>query len=478
MKDDQKVSISVVVPVYNVESYLGECLNSLAAQTIGFFEIILVNDGSTDQSGRICEEYCSQFSNMMLINQNNQGLSSARNSGLRYANGDYIIFVDSDDYVTNNMNESIQEILLKEKVDILYYNADVVDELHGEYTECLIRSEYLNGYVMSGIQYLEKCFPNDYRCSACLAAYKKAFLDKNGILFPSGLYYEDNIFFIKTVLRAKSIFCVPDCFYIRRLRNDSIMTGKLNIKKCFDHIAINVLIWRELMGYPYKDEHLQFYRKYISTRMMSTFHFLDEFTQNTEVNQKMHGMMETFVSMWMPLYGEGLVNWNDACALQLVYNFLYDSIRDNDKDDQTQCVQLRNVINRVLEQNLCILPLKNMRKQVGIYGIGKHTKVLLELYQRYIGEINCELFFIVSERKQAFFEGRTVITYNEVPLDTDIIISSRIYQNEMMETLLENGIKKERIVTLYELPLNRTCDVITFAEIEEQIQVKEKYKGL
>lgn len=468
MKSSHKVFISVIVPVYNVELYLRDCLNSLVSQTTPFFEIILVNDGSTDDSRNICEEYCSQNDNIVLIDQDNQGLSSARNTGLKYTNGDYIVFVDSDDYVTNDMNESVQKFLMNTKVDILYYNADIVDELHGEYTECLIRSDFLNGHVMKGIKYLEECFPDDYRCSACLAAYKKDFLDKNNIFFPVGLYYEDNIFFMKTVLRAESVLCVPDRFYIRRLRNDSIMTGKVTQKKCLDHIAINMLIWRELIDYPNKDEHLQFYRKYITTRMMTSFHFLDEYSQNKEVYQEMRRMMRTFVSMWAQLYEEGLLNWNDACALQLVYNFLCDSTQDNDKDNPRECTQLRNIINKILKQNLSILPLKNMCKRVGIYGIGKHTKVLLELYRRYIGEINCELFFIVSEKNKDYFMGRKVVTCNEIPIDTDIVISSRIYQNEMLRTLLDSGIEEERIITLYNLPLNRTCDMITFADVENK----------
>ncbi len=473
MKSCQKVSVSVVVPVYNVEAYLRDCLNSLLSQTTPFFQIILVNDGSTDHSREVCEEYCKKNYNMVLVNQDNQGLSSARNSGLRYVKGDYVVFVDSDDYITEDMNESIQEFLMKTKVDVLYYNADVVDELHGKYTEQLIRSEFLNGYIMQGIEYFEKCFPDDYRCSACLAAYKKDFLDKNNILFPDGLYYEDNIFFVKTVLNAGSVLCVPNCFYIRRLRNDSIMTGKVTGKKCLDHIAINILIWRELIDYPNKDLYLQFYKKYISTRIMSTFSFLDGFSRNKEINKEMYRMMKIFVSMWMPLYDEGSVNWNDACALQLVYNFLSDAALDSTEDSQMECTHLGNVIHRILVQNLSILPLKNRNKRVGIYGIGKHTKVLLELYQRYIGEINCELFFIVSEKKQDTFMGREVVTCNEIPIGSDLVISSRIYQNEMFNTLLESGIEKEKIITLYVPPLDCTCDVITFAEVEEKGHMRE-----
>ena len=93
--------LSVIVPVYNVKKYLIECLNSILSQTFTDFELILVNDGSTDNCGEICDKYASQDSRVVVIHKENGGLSSARNSGLEYASGKYITFIDSDDYYTN-----------------------------------------------------------------------------------------------------------------------------------------------------------------------------------------------------------------------------------------------------------------------------------------------------------------------------------------------------------------------------------------
>ncbi len=467
MKYIQKISVSVIVPVYNVEKYLRDCLESLLYQTESFDEIVLVNDGSTDDSRKICEEYCKQNCNMILIDQGNQGLSSARNAGLKYAKGDYIVFVDSDDFIALDMNERIQKILLETGVDILYYNANVIDELQGDYTEQLVRSEFLNNYIMQGIEYLEKCFPDDYRCSACLAAYKKDFLDKFNIFFPYGLYYEDNIFFIKSVLKARKVLCISDCLYFRRIRNDSIMTGAMNEKKSLDHIAINILIWKELINYPYKNLHLQFYRRYISIRMISSFHFLDKFMHNKAVNQKMYMMMKTFVQMWIPFYESGILNWDDAYAMRLVYNFLLDTAKDGYVDNCLECKQLNGVVYRTVEQILGELPLKNMHKRVGIYGIGKSTQALIKLYQRYIGEISCELFFIVTEKKIDTFMGRRVVIYREIPEGADVIVSSRIYQDEMLNVLLENNIERERIITIYDSNMKHMSDMVMFAEIDD-----------
>ncbi len=103
--------LTVIVPVYNVEKYLDECISSLLSQTEAFDEIILINDGSTDQSEKICEKYCLEYSCIRLMSQGNRGQGAARNKGIVNATGDYVIFVDSDDYVSLDMGRKIKEYI-------------------------------------------------------------------------------------------------------------------------------------------------------------------------------------------------------------------------------------------------------------------------------------------------------------------------------------------------------------------------------
>lgn len=112
--------ISIIVPVYNVEKYLNKCIDSIINQTYKNIEIILVDDGSTDNSGKICDEYLLRDSRIKVIHKNNGGLSSARNEGINISSGEYIGFVDSDDWVEPNMYEEMYK-------KILYSNADIVD---------------------------------------------------------------------------------------------------------------------------------------------------------------------------------------------------------------------------------------------------------------------------------------------------------------------------------------------------------------
>ena len=113
------MKISIIIPVYNVEGYLVECLNSVVNQTYRDIEIIIVNDGSTDSSFSIIQQYQLQDERIKIINQENQGLSAARNAGIKKVSGEYIWFVDSDDYITIDACEKIVEKLKQNNYDLL-----------------------------------------------------------------------------------------------------------------------------------------------------------------------------------------------------------------------------------------------------------------------------------------------------------------------------------------------------------------------
>ena len=114
--------ISVIIPVYNVEKYLRECLDSVLAQTYKNLEIILIDDGSSDNSGQICDEYAAKDSRIKVIHQVNQGVSAARNAGLKAARGQYIGFVDSDDYIKPDMYEYLYQLISKDNADVAMCN--------------------------------------------------------------------------------------------------------------------------------------------------------------------------------------------------------------------------------------------------------------------------------------------------------------------------------------------------------------------
>lgn len=125
--------VSVIIPVYNAEKYLRKCLDSVLAQSFADFEVLLINDGSTDGSGKICDDYAQKDARVKVFHKENGGVSSARNLGLDNATGDWIVFVDSDDYVEKNYFEVINNNLSQE-IDVLVFSYwKIVDELRNSY---------------------------------------------------------------------------------------------------------------------------------------------------------------------------------------------------------------------------------------------------------------------------------------------------------------------------------------------------------
>lgn len=216
--------VSVVVPVYNVENYLAQCLDSLIYQTYEKIEIICVNDGSTDQSSKILENYCSLDSRIKIINQENQGLSAARNTGLQNVSGQLVVFVDSDDWLEKTAISSTYKVFENNDVDFVCYGTMYRYEGNSKNDRCA--RQYAQNEIKS---------PNGFwitrvAVSAWAKMYRVEFLKKNELTFPVGLYYEDFPFYFSCLSFAKKVALSPDVLYNYRIRNDSIM-GQSKAKK-------------------------------------------------------------------------------------------------------------------------------------------------------------------------------------------------------------------------------------------------------
>ena len=278
--------LSVIVPVYNVQLYLEKCLASLLEQTEAFDEIILINDGSTDESKKICETYCREYDNFTLINQNNHGLAATRNLGIQKATGDYIIFVDSDDYIKKETNKILKHTLQLKETEVLYYNAEIrYDISFKEKEDAFKHGNCLNENYMTGIEYLIDVFPRKYTVSACLAAYKREFLLQNDISFPEGIYFEDNFFSLQVLTKAKKIFGISDSLYVRRYRENSIMTSKITQKKCQDLVTIQKLMWEYLLDNHNLLEKRKFLKRFVASGLLSTFFELSKFQEKDLINE-------------------------------------------------------------------------------------------------------------------------------------------------------------------------------------------------
>lgn len=222
------IKVSIIIPVYNTEKYLEECLQSVVNQTLKEKEIIIVNDGSTDKSSNIIDKYSKLYYNIVVINQNNQGLSSARNSGLKVAKGEYIGFIDSDDLVDIDMYKNLYYYAITKDADIVEGKFKLSKTINAGYSENSICNIY------NTREALKRLF-DSMNGSVCLGIYKRSLF--NTAKFPKGKTYEDLYCKPRLIFNSTCIVELNKGFYFYRKRLDSIINSKFT-KKNFDKLFV------------------------------------------------------------------------------------------------------------------------------------------------------------------------------------------------------------------------------------------------
>lgn len=216
--------VSVVVPIYNVEKYLCECLESVINQTYDRLEIILVDDGSEDNCGRICDEYASRDHRIKVIHKLNGGLSDARNAGLEIAQGEYVYFLDSDDYIQLDAIDHLVDHIEKEQADFVFFNTEVFSDEEGVPVEEL-RIKHLYK-TMPGAEVLKlRIKSKEWLPGVPLHFYRASFLRKEQLSFKKGILYEDVPFSGIAYARAQRVSMLKDAFYRYRMRKGSTTKG-------------------------------------------------------------------------------------------------------------------------------------------------------------------------------------------------------------------------------------------------------------
>lgn len=217
--------LSIILPVYNVEKYLANCLDSLLNQDISSntYEIIIVNDGSTDKSFSIAQYYVDTTANVFLLNQTNKGLGGARNVGLRAARGKYLFFVDSDDYVQEKCLNRLLRVMDSMNLDVLRFNYQMIDENNGcvipKSKNAIYAIDFSND-VTDGATFLSERL--GWACYVWQFIFKKELLINSNILFDEGLYLEDLEWLPQILLKAQRISSINKDVYFYLQRENSI----------------------------------------------------------------------------------------------------------------------------------------------------------------------------------------------------------------------------------------------------------------
>ncbi len=255
---------SVIVPVYNVEPYLRKCLDSLVGQTCKDKEIILVDDGSTDSSGNICDEYAKQFDFLRVVHQANQGLSGARNTGIAHATGEWLSFVDSDDWVDTDMLERLMGYILATDADMYRFDHVRVkeDKKHNWFSK---RFSY-NGAIINiqDEQTLFRCYYNNYKVflNAWGGVYRYSIIREHHLRFVDTreVCWEDVLFNFQYVLHTKKIVALGDTPYYYRDRENSLFHLSSVEKKLFGVAALLERAYQTI-----KEQGLTFFQQHFYT---------------------------------------------------------------------------------------------------------------------------------------------------------------------------------------------------------------------
>ena len=277
--------VTIIVPIYNVEKYLKRCIESLVNQTLQEIEIILVNDGSTDNSGKIAKKYQKRFKNKIIyLEKENGGLSDARNFAIPYAQGEYIAFLDSDDYVEKDTYENMYKIAKKEKSDMV---------------ECDFYWEYLHkSKIDTGeIYHSKEEMLEEVRVVAWNKLIRREIIQKRNIEFPKGYRYEDVEFTYKLIpyLDKVSFLKEPCIHYVQR-ENSISNSQNERTKEIFDILNNVIAFYKENNLYDKYEEQLEYiYTRYLlCSSLLRIVKIKDKTTRNKLIEMTWKNLNEKF----------------------------------------------------------------------------------------------------------------------------------------------------------------------------------------
>ena len=233
--------VSVIIPIYNVEEYIEECIESVRRQSLSEIEMVCVNDGTLDSSMKIVKRLAEEDSRIVIIDKENGGLSSARNAGLKAATGEYICFLDSDDLLKEKALELLWEQAKEnDACDIFFsaesfYETEELAKKHKVYKTYYQRKDVYEGIYTGQDLFCKMIAAGDFKPSVCLQFIKRSFVEQHHLRFYDGIVHEDQLFTMQLMTLAEHILYLDEMLYMRRVREESIMTKGRGIKNAYGY---------------------------------------------------------------------------------------------------------------------------------------------------------------------------------------------------------------------------------------------------
>ena len=438
----EKGMVSVIIPIYNVENYLEECIESVLHQTYDNYEVILVNDGSTDRSGEIAKKYSEKFNNIYLINQNNKGLSGARNTGIKHSRGEYLYFLDSDDMIQDNLLEICVSNLKNNNLDAVHFGYRLVKD-----NKVIKKSKVITcNKVLSGKEFFKDSVENalSQNHEAWAYMYKKKFWIDNNLSFKDITFVEDAEIYIRVLMSNIKIIEIPEFLYIYRVREGSIIRRKsysINYLRSIDEV-IKTYVEKMYENLDLEKEFKKYIRCFIQMKLkaLSLLENLNEKILEEELKYTINLSNELNIEVDY-IYFELVEN---KCNIEKIDIDIFKELGIDNKI---------NEINSIKMKKLNKIELNNATMIIGVYGICNHTKNLLEYYKKEIGDIQAKIILIDTFMKEHFNEeyGLKVINLSQInEYKFDSILISAPYAEPILYNNLINSNYTGKIYRLYE----------------------------
>lgn len=330
--------ITVIMPVYNVENYLSQAIESVIYQTYENLEIILIDDGSTDQSGNICDKYAQIDTRIEVIHQENKGLSGARNSGLEVATGEYIMFIDSDDIFPKDACEKMLRYIQEKDADYVVGNYTNMSEDGTIWDKPIFDTDKYVEFRLSIEDYTHSFYTMN--SGVWNKIFKKSFLDKINIRFVERVPAEDAIFTTYCFMKAEKVYYTPEIVYHYRLRySESISTN--GSKKYF--LGINKA-YRIIYQNFKENNHLDFYRFYYAKSMnYILYKFIDSDKLTKEERIEVLGQMKWFYM---------LSNDLKIPTIMKSVQYIIEAVSNKDYEQALKYCDILNQVRKILPQEI------------------------------------------------------------------------------------------------------------------------------
>lgn len=451
--------VSIIIPLYNTENYIEEALKSSLTQTWSDVEIIIINDGSTDNSLVRAEKTIKMCAaeNVRMVTISNSGLSAARNEGMRYATGEYICFLDSDDSMEPDLVENCVNHMKKYGLDMVTFDCFAFsDEGYGEFESMVKQSIRVDGLlhdrIYTGLEFARaEQMSGGIHVAAWQSFYRRQFLEDNGIRFTEGAFYEDNAFHFACLYHANKVMYLPKLLYRHRIRKGSIMKSDLNmckVRSLFD-IADAILIMMEPVtqketgrGRNNQDPHWMEYAAYLLSGLISMIERQISYNNYGTIIQHEREISKRIVDILKQYLSQYCRASRDDSAVERTYRLLYGFVYCFDLFTR----EMREMESILKDAYICqklraVDVFYRPELKLGLYGCGNYASFLFRyidmIREKDSGFLRNEYVFINSDKPShtETFMGHSVINIKDAEKEgiDAIVLFSHIYEDTMRQ---------------------------------------------